>query len=68
MNVILTTLILILLIVPIWILFHLTVALGTRRADTICIGVILVATLLFAALLSLFTKAKRHETLAAAAG
>lgn len=32
-----------------------------------CIGILLVSTLLFSAVVSLFTKAKRHEVLGAAA-
>ena len=59
--------ILVLLIVPIWLLYRFSImdTIGTS-ADTIC--VILFFTLIFSALLSGFTKAKRHEVLAASAG
>ena len=67
-TLVITLLILVLLVVPIWILFYLTVKLDTGVADTVCIGVLLVCTLVFSCVLSLFTKAKRHEVLAAAAG
>lgn len=60
--------ILALLVVPIYILFRLVNDLGNNRTDAICIGVILVSTLAFSAILSLFTRARRHEVLAAAAG
>jgi uncharacterized protein DUF6594 len=59
--------ILALLIVPIYLLYHLVTALGSNRTDAICMGVLLVATLAFSAVLSIFTRAKRHEVLAAAA-
>ncbi|KAL5383150.1 hypothetical protein DPSP01_006126 [Paraphaeosphaeria sporulosa] len=66
-NCIITAMILILLIVPIYILYHLINDVKTDKAYAICIGVLVVATLAFSAVLSLFTKAKRHEILAAAA-
>lgn len=59
--------ILVLLIVPIYTLYHLIKDVGTNRAYALCMGVLVVATLAFSAVLSLFTKAKRHEILAAAA-
>jgi hypothetical protein len=59
--------ILLLLVVPVYVLYHLVTELGNNRTDTICIGILLVFTLIFSAVLSLFTKAKRHEILAAAA-
>jgi hypothetical protein len=65
--VIITLFILLLLIVPIFILYHLVDSIGTRKTDSICIGVLLVFTLAFSAVLSLFTRAKRHEILGAAA-
>ena len=58
---------LLLLIVPVYIMYHLVTNLGNNRTDTICIGVLLVFTLAFSAVLSLFTRAKRHEILGAAA-
>ena len=59
--------ILILLIVPIYVLYHMINDVGTGKAYAICIGVLLVFTLAFSAVLSLFTRARRHEILAAAA-
>jgi len=62
--------ILFLLIVPTYTLFHLVNAAGgqlSSREGSVCIGVLLVFTLLFSAVLSLFTSAKRHEILGAAA-
>ena len=67
-TLILVAIILILLVVPIYILFYLTVALDGKSTDTACIGVLLASTLIFSSVLSLFTKARRHEILAAAAG
>jgi hypothetical protein len=63
-----------LLIVPIYLLYSLVKA--SSKADeqsldqdrtATCIGILLVFTLLFSAILSLFTRAKRHEILGAAA-
>jgi len=63
-----------LLIVPIYLLYNLVKA--SSRADeqyldrdgtATCIGILLVFTLLFSAILSIFTRAKRHEILGAAA-
>lgn len=59
--------ILTLLIVPIYLLYHLTKGAGSSRSHATCIGVLLIFTLSFSACLSLFTRAKRHEILAAAA-
>lgn len=67
-TMIITAIILLLLVVPIWLLYHLTTTLNNNASDAICIGVLLVCTLIFSAVLSLFTKARRHEILAAAAG
>lgn len=66
-NAIILAMILMLLIVPIWVLFHLINDIGSGRAYAICVGVLLISTLAFSAVLSLFTSAKRHEILAAAA-
>lgn len=66
-TMIITFMILALLIVPIWLLYKLSVQ-GTIATDPKTIGVILVPTLLFSLMLSVFTKAKRHELLAASAG
>jgi UDP-N-acetylmuramyl pentapeptide phosphotransferase/UDP-N-acetylglucosamine-1-phosphate transferase len=64
-----------LLIIPIYLMY--TRVKASSKADTqfldqdgtaTCIGILLVFTLLFSAILSLFTRAKRHEILGAAAG
>lgn len=65
---IITLLILVLLVVPIYILYELTVYNANTVADWECIIVLLLFTLLFSCILSSVTKAKRHEILAAAAG
>jgi hypothetical protein len=60
-----------LLVVPVYALYHVASSFKKSNAGTsnaICIGILLVATLLFSAALALFTKAKRHELLGAAAG
>ncbi|MCJ1244332.1 hypothetical protein MMC30_001530 [Trapelia coarctata] len=67
-TMIITCFILVVLVVPIWLLYHLTAASGTGATNPLCIGVLLSFTLIFSAVLSLFTKARRHEILAAAAG
>jgi hypothetical protein len=59
--------ILVLLIVPIYVLYHLINDVRTEKAYAICMGVLVISTLACSAVLSLFTKAKRHEILAAAA-
>jgi hypothetical protein len=62
--------IVIMLIVPIYLEYHIIVSdhgLISGRQTAICIGIMLVFTLTFAAMMSWFTKAKRHEILAAAA-
>ncbi|KAL8745198.1 MAG: hypothetical protein Q9184_007904 [Pyrenodesmia sp. 2 TL-2023] len=62
-----TLLILLLLMVPIWLLYHASIHQRiTRTADTVVL--ILAFTLIFSAALSAFTKAKRHEIVAASAG
>jgi hypothetical protein len=40
---------------------------NANTSNAICMGILLVATLLFSGALALFTKAKRHELLGAAA-
>lgn len=65
---IITLVLLALLIVPVYILYHFVDTMGTPRTDSICIGTLLVFTLAFSAVLSLFTRARRHEILGAAAG
>jgi len=64
---IITGMILMLLIVPVYILYHLVEKTGNKTTDAKCIGTLLIFTLLFSAALSLFTRAKRHEILGAAA-
>lgn len=66
-NALLTLIILTLLVLPIYILYHMVHDIGTRKAYMNCIVMLLVFTLAFSAVLSLFTKARRHEILAAAA-
>jgi len=59
-----------LLVVPVYALYHVGSSFTKANANTsnaICMGILLVATLLFSAALALFTKAKRHELLGAAA-
>jgi len=62
--------ILALLVVPVYALYHVGSSFNHRNANTsnaVCMGILLVATLLFSAAMALFTKAKRHELLAASA-
>jgi len=61
--------ILALLIIPVYVLYHISSTFSSTNATTnaTCMGILLIATLLFSAALALFTKAKRHELLAAAA-
>jgi len=59
-----------LLILPVYALFHVGASFTTANANTsnaVCMGILLVSTLLFSASIALFTKAKRHELLGAAA-
>ena len=62
--------ILALLIVPVYFLWHIarTATTFTNATTAVIIGILLVFTLIFSGVLSLFTRAKRHEILAAAAG
>jgi hypothetical protein len=64
---IITLMLLVLLIVPVVVLYQLVDSMGSRRTDSLCIGTLLVFTLAFSAVLSLFTRARRHEILAASA-
>ena len=64
---IITTVILALLMVPIWLLYRFSVE-GIIATSSDTIGVVLVFTLVFSAALSAFTKARRHEIVAASAG
>lgn len=65
---IITATILVLLVVPVYLLYHLTNE-GKSSLDSTatCMGTLLVFTLAFSAVLSFFTRAQRHEILAAAA-
>jgi hypothetical protein len=56
-----------LLIVPMYFLYYLTKGVDSRGSNTLCIAVLFIFPLSFSAYLSLFTTAKRHEFLAAAA-
>jgi uncharacterized Tic20 family protein len=68
-SLLITLMILALLIVPVYILWKLTRTANFTNATTaVIIGVLLVFTLVFSGVLSLFTRARRHEVLAAAAG
>jgi drug/metabolite transporter superfamily protein YnfA len=72
-TMIITLMILFLLIIPIYVLWHLAGQLENGKASAssrtvaATIGVLLVFTLIFSAVLSLFTRARRHEILGAAA-
>lgn len=63
---IVTVLVLVLLMIPIWLLYKLSLA-GTVKTAHDMVGVVLVFTLVFSAVLTAFTKAKRHEIVAASA-
>ena len=65
-TMIITTIVLALLMVPIWLLYRLSVR-GSIATSHDTIGVVLVFTLVFSAALSAFTKAKRHEIVAGSA-
>ncbi|KAL8862605.1 MAG: hypothetical protein Q9178_001103 [Gyalolechia marmorata] len=64
---IISAIMLILLVVPTYALYHVTNIKASSTTNATCIGILLVATLVFSAVLSLFTKAKRHEILGASA-
>ncbi|KAK6822850.1 hypothetical protein PG987_014395 [Apiospora arundinis] len=57
-----------LLVLPILVLYKVLNDHPTEKSYTVSIGVLLVFVLVFSAVLSLFTKARRHEIFAAAAG
>lgn len=67
-TLIITILILVLLVVPIGVLFYLSLNEASGAGEFVIIGVLMICTLVFSCVLSLFTKAKRHELLAASAG
>ncbi|KAF7880403.1 uncharacterized protein EAF02_007249 [Botrytis sinoallii] len=64
----LVLMLLLLLILPVFLLYRLTEHHNLDVTYTVSIGVLLIFTLLFSAVLSLFTQAKRHEIFGAAAG
>ena len=64
---IITILILVLLVIPIYILYQLVMVIGDEQAYRTSIGILVVFTLGFSSVLALFTRAQRHEILAAAA-
>ena len=66
-SLIITVTILALLIAPVYILWKLTRTIENNKMVGVIIGVLLIFTLVFSAVLTLFTRAKRHEILAAAA-
>lgn len=57
-----------LLILPVFLLYRLSEQHNLDITYTVSIGVLLIFTLVFSAVMSLFTQAKRHEIFAAAAG
>ena len=62
--------IVLMLILPVYLLYHLVEknnGMMTGKANAIYMGILLVFTLVFAAIMSAFTKARRHEILGAAA-
>ncbi|KAH8726018.1 hypothetical protein GQ44DRAFT_826124 [Phaeosphaeriaceae sp. PMI808] len=66
---IMAIIVLVLLVVPIYLLYH-VINEGEKidgRVNATCMGILLISTLAFSAVLCLFTRAKRHEILAAAA-
>ncbi|KAI4175770.1 MAG: hypothetical protein LQ343_001383 [Gyalolechia ehrenbergii] len=65
-TLIISAIMLILLVVPTYALYYVT-NMNASSTNATCIGILLVATLVFSAVLSLFTKAKRHEILGASA-
>ena len=66
-TMVITTVVLALLVVPVWLLYRLSIE-GRIATSPDTIGVVLVFTLVFSAALTGFTKAKRHEIVAASAG
>ncbi|KAI4270248.1 MAG: hypothetical protein L6R38_007191 [Xanthoria sp. 2 TBL-2021] len=65
-TLIISGIMLVLLVVPTYALYRVT-NIKASTTNATCIGILLVATLVFSAVLSLFTKAKRHEILGASA-
>ena len=67
-TLIITFLVIVLLLFPIYGLSHISNTIDLGTASAICMVTLLISTLLFAILVSYFTKAKRHELLGASAG
>ena len=65
--VIITSIIFILLVLPVVAMYRLTASNATPHSTFSAIGVLVVFTLLFSAAMSLITKAQRHELFAASA-
>ncbi len=63
---IITIAVLVLLVVPVWLLFEASIAGTISRGSMIVL--VFAFTLIFCAAVSAFTKAKRHEIVAASAG
>lgn len=66
-NCIVASMVVLLLVVPVYVLFHLLEGTSSDKAYAISVGVLLVFILAFSAVLHLFTRARRHEILGAAA-
>ncbi|KAL2010507.1 hypothetical protein VTN00DRAFT_6314 [Thermoascus crustaceus] len=66
-NCIVVSMVVLLLVVPVYVLFHLLEGTNSDKAYAISVGVLLVFILAFSAVLHLFTRARRHEILGAAA-
>lgn len=64
---IITAMVLTLVVVPIWLLYRFSVQ-GTIATSPDTVALVVVFTLVFSAALTGFTKAKRHEIVAASAG
>jgi hypothetical protein len=62
-----TAMILVLLVIPVYALFRLCVNAPPGKVPVLAFGILLVFTLVFSAVLSTFTRAKRHEILGASA-
>lgn len=55
--------ILTLLIVPVYLLYHLTDSVEASRSNAMCMGILLIFTLLFSACISLFTSNTAQQAL-----
>lgn len=66
-TMIITIIVLALLVVPIWLLYKFSIE-GTIATSPDTVAVVLVFTLVFSAAITGFTKARRHEIVAASAG